>query len=49
MTWARDIALTAMLTSNPLRILNYTELTYRPDNTGQLRQMGDGNWRIVIV
>jgi hypothetical protein len=47
-TWARDIALAAMLTSNPLRILNFTELTYRPDNTGQLRQMADGNWRIVI-
>jgi hypothetical protein len=47
-TWARDIALAALLGSNPLRILNYIELTYYPDNTGQLRQTADGQWRIVL-
>ena len=36
------------MTSNLLRILNFIDLTYRSDNTGQLRQMSDGNWRIVI-
>jgi hypothetical protein len=48
-SWARDLALMALMTSNPLRILNFIDLTYRSDNTGQLRQMGDGNWRIVIT
>lgn len=46
--WARDIALMALLISNPLRILNLIGLTYLPDNTGQLRQDPDGSWRIFI-
>ena len=46
--WARDLLLLALTTSNPLRALNLRRLTYRPDNTGQLRQNSAGEWRIVI-
>ena len=46
--WARDLALIALMASNPLRIINFIGLTYRPDNTGQLRQTATGEWRILI-
>jgi hypothetical protein len=47
-TWARNIALIALLSSNPLRLRNLVDLTYYPDNSGQLRQTANGLWRIVI-
>lgn len=46
--WARDMALLALMTSNPLRLINFVLMTYRPDNTGYLRQTANGQWRIVI-
>ncbi|HEY8606406.1 MAG TPA: tyrosine-type recombinase/integrase [Noviherbaspirillum sp.] len=46
--WARDLALIKLLMSNPLRIKNLQELTWRPDNTGQLHQRVDGSWHIRI-
>ena len=46
--WARDVALLALLMSNPLRALNLRELTYRPDNTGQLHKTPSGDWRIEL-
>lgn len=45
--WARDCALVALAMSNPLRAINLRNLTYRPDNTGELRKVG-GAWRIFI-
>ncbi len=47
-TWARNIALIALLSSNPLRLRNLVDLTYYPDNSGWLRQAANGQWRIVI-
>lgn len=46
--WARDLALIKLLMSNPLRIKNLQELSWRPDNTGQLHQRADGAWHIKI-
>lgn len=46
--WARDLVLIKLLMSNPLRIKNLQELTWRPDNTGQLYQRADGSWHIKI-
>lgn len=45
---ARDLLLMALVLSNPLRAHNLRRLTYRPDNTGQLRQTSTGEWRIII-
>jgi hypothetical protein len=47
--WARDLLLLALTMSNPLRVRNLRELTYRPDNTGQLRKNRAGEWRIFIT
>ncbi|MBL8428604.1 MAG: hypothetical protein JNJ95_01755 [Dechloromonas sp.] len=47
--WARDVLLIKLLASNPLRAKNVKLLSYRPDNSGQLRQARDGSWRIVIT
>lgn len=46
--WARDVLLIKLLASNPLRAKNLKLLSYRGDNTGQLRQARDGSWRIFI-
>jgi len=46
--WARDNALIALLASNPLRLENLINMTYRPDNTGHIRQTATGEWRIFI-
>lgn len=45
--WGRDVLLLALVISNPLRETNLRELTYRPDNSGQLRRTADG-WKIRI-
>lgn len=47
-SWARNIACVAILASNALRLRNLVELTYYPDNTGELRQTADGQWRLHI-
>ena len=46
--WARDNALIALLLSCPLRLENIVAMTYKPDNTGHLRQTATGQWRIFI-
>jgi hypothetical protein len=46
--WARDLLLLALPTSNPLRIENLSRLTYRADNTGNVRRTSAGGWRIFI-
>lgn len=46
--WARDVLLIKLTASNPLRIKNLRILTYRADNTGHLRQDGQGAWFIAI-
>lgn len=46
--WARDLLLLALTMSNPLRVRNLRELTYRADSTGQLRKTRAGEWRIFI-
>jgi len=46
--WARDRLLMTLTASNPLRARNLRELTYRPDNTGQLHKDTAGGWRIFI-
>lgn len=46
--WARDVLLIKLLASNPLRAKNFKLLSYKPDNSGQLRQARDGSWRIFI-
>lgn len=47
--WGRDLLLLMLLSSNPIRARNLKELTWRPDNLGDLRQDADGGWRIVIA
>ncbi|MGB4063334.1 MAG: hypothetical protein WBK19_05885 [Azonexus sp.] len=47
--WARDVLLIKLLASNPLRAKNMKLLSYRADNSGQLRQARDGSWWIVIA
>lgn len=46
--WARDLLLMSLLMSNPLRRRNLMELTYRGDNSGNLRKTSAGEWRIFI-
>lgn len=46
--WGRDLLLLMLLSSNPIRARNVKELTWRSDNSGELRQDADGGWRIVI-
>ena len=46
--WGRDLLLMMLLASNPIRARNLKELTWRADNSGDLRQDADGGWRIVI-
>ncbi|MGH8318111.1 MAG: hypothetical protein ACREUL_09065 [Steroidobacteraceae bacterium] len=45
--WARNHLLWTMLMSNPLRALNMSQLTWRADNTGELRKV-KGEWRIKM-
>ena len=47
--WGRDLLLLMLLASNPIRARNLRELTWRADNSGDLRQDADGGWRIVIA
>ncbi len=42
--WARDLALVKLLVSNPLRVRHFSNMTWRPDNTGNLYQRADGSW-----
>lgn len=42
----RDVLLVKMLISNPLRVQQYSLMTYYPDNSGNLYQDSEGNWRL---
>lgn len=44
---ARNIALVKLLTMNPLRVNQLAMMTYRADNTGNLRRKQDGSWELV--
>lgn len=48
LVWARNYLLLGLLASNPLRVRNMKELTWREDNTGDLRRDPNGNYRIFI-
>jgi len=43
----RDLLLIKLLSVNPLRVRNWTEMTWRPDNTGHLQKV-KGVWYIRI-
>lgn len=45
----RDELLLGLLMSNPLRRKNIVELTYRPDNSGNVYQSATGEWRIRLL
>lgn len=45
----RDELLLGLLMSNPLRKKNIVELTYRPDNSGNVYQSAAGEWRIRLL
>lgn len=46
--WERNCLLLRMIISNPLRINHFSIMTWRPDNTGHLRQDKDGRWVICF-
>ncbi|KGW85339.1 hypothetical protein [Burkholderia pseudomallei] len=46
LAFERDILFIQMLMANPLRIHNYSIMTWRSDNSGNLYQTEDGAWRI---
>jgi integrase/transcriptional regulator with XRE-family HTH domain len=46
--WMRDRLLVRLLISNPLRKNQIQTITWRPDNTGELRQDQDGQWWLVF-
>ena len=46
--WIRDQLLLRKLISNPLRALNFAEMTYREDGTGNLRKCPERGWRLVF-
>jgi len=48
LVWARNYLLLGLFASNPLRVRNMKELTWRDDNTGDLRKDPDGHYRIFI-
>jgi integrase len=47
-TKARDLALLSLVFSNPLRLTNLRLLTYKPDNTGHIRQIAGGQWWVFV-
>lgn len=46
--WGRDVLLIGLLLCTPLRAGNLRHLTYRPDNSGNLRRTPDGRWELHI-
>lgn len=44
----RDLLFVSMLVRNPLRRKHWLRMTWRPDNTGQLRRRKDGNYEIFL-
>lgn len=46
--WSRDLVLLKILICVPLRRKNLAQLTWRPDNTGQLYQRADRTWWVRI-
>ena len=46
--WHRDRLLLRLMSTNPLRINQFKTMTWRPDNTGDLRLGDDGEWRLFF-
>ena len=44
--WLRDLLLIKMLCTNPLRVSQFAVMTYRVDNSGNLYQTNQGDWRL---
>ena len=44
--WLRDVLFCKMLVSNPLRVSHFALMRYLPDNTGNLYQSRNGDWRV---
>jgi DNA-binding transcriptional regulator YiaG len=42
----RNMFLARLMTGNPLRIKQFSEMTWRPDNTGNLYKDRNGEWRL---
>ncbi len=45
--WSRDMLTLKLLSSNPLRLRQFSHLTWKLDNTGNLYQKTDGSWWII--
>jgi integrase len=45
--WSRDMVTLKLLASNPLRLRQFSHMTWKPDNTGNLYQKVDGSWWIL--
>lgn len=45
--WARDMLMLKLLASNPLRLRQFSHMTWKVDNTGNLYQKADGSWWIL--
>jgi integrase len=45
-SWLRDLLLIKMLCTNPLRVSQFAVMTYRVDNSGNLYQTNQGEWRL---
>lgn len=46
LAWLRDLLLIMMLCTNPLRVSQFAVMTYRRDNSGNLYQTNQGEWRL---
>jgi hypothetical protein len=44
--WLRDVLFSKMIVSNPLRISHFAVMRYSANNTGNLYQSPDGEWRL---
>ena len=47
-TWSRDVILLALPQSNPVRLENLSEITWREDGTGNLRKYPNGGYHLYI-
>jgi len=47
--WLRDVLFAKMITSNPLRISHFAVMRYFANNTGNLYQSRNGDWRLRFL
>ena len=45
--WSRDMLMLKLLASNPLRLRQFSHMSWKLDNTGNLYQKSDGTWWIL--